>query len=596
MAGTVLSRARQYAEDAAHAFERAPMEVALALFCCITLSWAIEIGGNAFPHWLELAVPATLAFLIAWSATLLHELGRITPMQRLAITATGGLLACVYAGWVVNFEHEAEGWRAFVLVAGMVSLVAAVPAFTRNSDPNLAFRRVNGRILLRTIGVLLYASALFAGLALALGAVDRLFELDLRSTIYAHVFGWLMVGMVPWVVVGGLPDYVAPLEKQSEVAHVVYRLALYLIPPLLALYVLILYAYAIRIGVTGEVPKNLMSPMVVAAGLLAAAAIVLCDPRVDESSALRHLRWAPVVFLPLGALGVWAIMPRIEQYGWTIFRLLRLELLVVLMLLAVAGSYLFWRRRTFPLWEIAVTFAITALVAVVGPGSALAISKRDQQQRLLRAINAAGVPLSVPPVKIDRTRRLVPGATFDQINNTAFYLRRQFGEEALREVLPEHARTDLALQDLAEHFHLRRAEPRPGPMGLFARLNPGTPVQADSGMTAYRITFNRGDRAVPVPGPTVTADSSTLNIALPAEILTVSVRDVLAAARSPGDSRGGMFSSNSALPVFNSAGERRGTLIPLELSTRPDSAGALIGHLDALLLLKAAAAANGPRR
>src|SRR5262245_25478096 len=187
MPGSVLSRARQYAEDAAHAFERAPMEVALALFCCITLSWAIEIGGNAFPRWLELAVPASLAFLIAWSATLLHELGRITPVQRAAITATGGLLACFYAGWVINFEHEAEGWRAFVLVAGMVSLVAAVPAFTRNSDPNLAFRRVNGRILLRTIGVLLYAQALFAGLALALGAVDKLFELDLRSTIYAHV-------------------------------------------------------------------------------------------------------------------------------------------------------------------------------------------------------------------------------------------------------------------------------------------------------------------------------------------------------------------------------------------------------------------------
>jgi hypothetical protein len=32
MPATVLSRARQYAQDAAHAFVRAPMEVALALF------------------------------------------------------------------------------------------------------------------------------------------------------------------------------------------------------------------------------------------------------------------------------------------------------------------------------------------------------------------------------------------------------------------------------------------------------------------------------------------------------------------------------------------------------------------------------------
>jgi hypothetical protein len=77
--------------------------------------------------------------------------------------------------------------------------------------------------------VFLYAQALFAGLALALVAVDKLFELNLKNTIYAHVFGWLMIGLVPWVVVGGLSDYVAPLERQSEVARVVYRLALYLI-------------------------------------------------------------------------------------------------------------------------------------------------------------------------------------------------------------------------------------------------------------------------------------------------------------------------------------------------------------------------------
>src|SRR6185369_1108971 len=168
--------------------------------------------------------------------------------QRAAITLTGGLLACAYAGWVINFDHEAEGWRALVLLAGMVAAVAAVPAFARNADPNLAFRRINGRILLRAIGVGLYASALFAGLALALGAVDKLFELHLHGEIYGHVFGWLMVGLVPWVVVGGLPDYVAPLGKQSEVARVVYRLALFLIPPLLALYVAILYAYGIRIA------------------------------------------------------------------------------------------------------------------------------------------------------------------------------------------------------------------------------------------------------------------------------------------------------------------------------------------------------------
>ena len=582
-----MSRARQYAQDAAHAFERAPMEVALALFACITLSWSIEIGGFAFPRWLELAVPVALAFLVAWGATLLHALGRITPLQRAAITLVGGLLACAYAGWVINFEHEAEVWRAFVLVAGMVAAVAAVPAaFTRNADPNLAFRRINGRILLRAIGVLLYASALFAGLALALGAVDKLFELHLHGEIYAHVFGWLMVGLVPWVLVGGLPDYVAPLQKQSEVARVVYRLALYLIPPLLALYVAILYAYAIRIGITHEVPKNLVSPMVVAAGILAAAAIVLCDPRVDEPSALRYLRWAPAVFLPLGVLGIWAITPRISQYGWTIFRLLRVELLVVLVLLAAAGAFMVWRRRPFPLWEVAVTFAITAAVAVIGPWSTLAISKRDQQRRLTGAFDRAGVNLGVPPSPIDTARRVIPGPTYDQINNTAMYLRREYGDAAFRQVLPAHARTDLALADLPGYYHLRRSEPRPGPAGSFARLGGGTIVEADSSTTARRITYNQGAPRNEPEAPLVTADQSSLRIALGTDILTVSVSDVLAAMHPPGDSRGVQLASNAAVPVRDISGKRRGTLVLLEVSTSGDTTLTRIAHLDALLLLK----------
>jgi hypothetical protein len=66
--------------------------------------------------------------------------------------------------------------------------------------------------MLRIIGALLYCGALYVGLALALGAVNALFELDLDGSIYAHVFGWVFLALAPWIVAGGIDDYVLPVR------------------------------------------------------------------------------------------------------------------------------------------------------------------------------------------------------------------------------------------------------------------------------------------------------------------------------------------------------------------------------------------------
>src|SRR5437660_386572 len=104
------------------------------------------------------------------------------------------------------------------------------------NDAGRAFDRAPTEVAL----ALLTALALSDGLALALAAVDNLFELHLHHEIYGHVFVWIMVVLVPWVVVGGIDDYARPLAEESEIARVVYRLVTYLVPLLVAIYFLIL--------------------------------------------------------------------------------------------------------------------------------------------------------------------------------------------------------------------------------------------------------------------------------------------------------------------------------------------------------------------
>jgi 4-amino-4-deoxy-L-arabinose transferase-like glycosyltransferase len=167
-------------------------------------------------------------------------------------------------------------------------------------------------------------------------------------------------------------------------------MAAFLVPPLLVIYGAILYAYVIRIGITGEVPKNLVSPMVLAAGGLAALALLLFDPRPERGPADRALRWAPPLFLPLSVLGAAAILMRVDQYGWTEFRLLRLLLLLVMAGLAAAASLLLVRRRRFPLHVMLLVLAAALVLTASGPWGAVAVARRSQQARLDTALPDRG--------------------------------------------------------------------------------------------------------------------------------------------------------------------------------------------------------------
>ena len=156
----------------------------------------------------------------------------------------------------------------------------------------------------------------------------------------------------------------ADLARAEGVRRVAGLAATFFAAPLAVGYTAILYAYAVRVAVTGEVPKNLLSPLVIGAGALWLLLAFLIEPirgdadaerpgqERDEaestaakapaeapgSTALTRLaRWLPQLSSPC-SLGIWAVVVRIQQYGWTEFRYVRLAVLAALVVLAAAGT------------------------------------------------------------------------------------------------------------------------------------------------------------------------------------------------------------------------------------------------------------------
>jgi hypothetical protein len=194
MKSGLAARAQRYFTDAGRAFERGPVELSVAVAVAIAFSYAVEADGDAFMRWVEVAICGALIVCGAWAATTLHALGVLSVPRRWAVTLGVALLVGVYGTWVLDLERAAEAWRAAMLIGAALLCVLVLPWAGRlpatpatdastSDDRILRMRVVSGRLALRVLGALLYCAALFAGLALALGAVNTLFELNLRGNI-----------------------------------------------------------------------------------------------------------------------------------------------------------------------------------------------------------------------------------------------------------------------------------------------------------------------------------------------------------------------------------------------------------------------------
>jgi hypothetical protein len=599
----LVGRARRYLGDAATGFERAPAEVTLALVLALSFSWAVEQSDDAMQAWVEIAVVCALGAAAAWTGTLLHALGRIDVRRRWGITLGGVLLAAVYGRFVLDLALVGEVWRAVMLVLGALLWVTALPAIGGGESRSDRFRRVNGRLLLRTMGVVLYGAALFAGLSLALGAIDSLFELNLDGKIYAHVWGAITFVLIPWVIVGGLPELTRP-PADDEVAGAVHRLSAFLVPPLLAVYFAILYAYAVRIGVTGEVPKNLVSPLVLAAGALTGLAVLLYDPREGSPAGTRWLRLAPPLFLPLAALGVWTLGLRVDQYGWTEPRLLRLAVLLVLGGLAAGAAWQLARRRRFTIVAGPLALAAVLLLGAVGPWSAPAVARRDQQARLMRVLVDAGA-LNADGTLARPTdgETVVAAETYDRIQDLGTYIERHFGRDALPPALLAAGADEMHGRDIAASLGLLRA-PDPQDMGtaIYAAYPQDAPLPLPDGRSAFVIELQR---ETPRGGGTLVQEGTLLRLRVNGEVLSADLAPMLEALVSGGAAEDGpdrrrgdvarpappgirLPPELAAVGVTDAAGRPRGVLLVLSIGGErtPGGAGLELHRLGGTLILE----------
>jgi hypothetical protein len=509
--GRGLELARRGGRQAAEAVERTPLEVLLGGILWVAFSLGLETSTMEAVQ--PLAVTVGLALPLVYAASILHSAGRLDVRLRWLASGVAVGLAALYGYGVFVPEAVAEGWRLALLVGAAWATLLSVPLL---AWPDRARRRARvhafaARLAGRVAGVGLYAGLLYLGLAGALAAVAALFNVTLPEHAYGHLFAVVFLLLPPWAVAAGLPSLLGPpLPASQGQVGVLRRVGSFLLVPLIAVYMAIVYAYMVRMAVTGEIPNNIVSPVVLGAGGLVLAALLVLEPlreREDAAGFTRLVGMLPPLLLPLAALALWAVLVRLGQYGWTEFRYVRLMAVIGLAAFAVAGTWQAVRRAPPPLPFLPPALALALLLMAVGPWSAPAVSYRDQMARLVALLEQAEGPRTVDaPATLD-------AASLARATDLARYLGAHHGWDRLAPLTPGG---DVAPDDRWSRTRLPAAlglAVAPGdptvPLDVEARLPAGAAVPGVMAGTLYGLgpALNR-ESGPPDRSPTGTGPSA----------------------------------------------------------------------------------------
>jgi hypothetical protein len=146
------------------------------------------------------------------------------------------------------------------------------------------------------------------------------------------------------------------------------------------------------------------------------------------------MRAFPIVLLVLLPMAGGALWLRIAEHGLTPLRVVRAYGVICLAVLSVAGAWRCVRGRGALTWQVPAVLLVGALVAAVGPLSAVQLSVRSQAAELARQLDALGVGRVVareaPPTKISLDRDQL-----DPLASRFDLLIALDGEAGLRRVL-----------------------------------------------------------------------------------------------------------------------------------------------------------------
>lgn len=377
---------------------------------------------------IRLLMVANLGLLLSFSISTLSEYRELARSQRLLLSLCAVVLCAIFFFLLNPLTREVDILR-FILLSLGCHLLVSFAAFTGRNKID-EFWLFNKTLFLRFLTGVLYSGVLFLGLSAAIGSMNFLFGFKFEWDTFA-ILWTIIAGLFQTVFfLSGVPK-VPDIKTNQEYPNALKAFTQYVLIPLASVYAVILLAYEVKIIVQWELPKGLVSSLILGYAVFGILSLLLVYPVKDrdENKWIKtYTRSFYYLMVPLLGLLIWAVLARVLDYGVTEER----YFLIVLAgwLTFITCYFLFSDRQDIGL--IPLSLYVVTLLSVYGPQGAFETSRRSQANELRQLFEKHGAYKAnkLIPLKDGQAKEDV-----DRILNVIDYLVNQHGLTSFNKLL-----------------------------------------------------------------------------------------------------------------------------------------------------------------
>lgn len=363
---------------------RYPLSLFFALVSVSIGIYLIEyenVTKNIFPF-INLMLCAALAIPLFFCIEVFTDKFNYSTRYRLLFNLAGicllGLLYLTLPTSLQTFNTSVPYVRYAIYNIAIHLLVSFAP-FIKSKELN-GFWQYNKMLFIRILTSILYSGFLYVGIILALLSLNLLFDVKINEKLYLEIYIFIVGFFNTWFFVSGMPKNYKELDQLEEYPKGLKIFSQYVLLPLLALYLLILYSYGIKIISLWDWPKGVVSYLITCVAVLGIFNFLLMYPyaKQEENSWIRVTTKAYYfILIPLVVLLFIAINMRLNDYGITINRYIIYLLGIWLSLVCI---YFIVGKTNIKF--IPVSLFIAVVLMSFGPWSMFSVSEKSQANRL----------------------------------------------------------------------------------------------------------------------------------------------------------------------------------------------------------------------
>jgi hypothetical protein len=324
-----------------------------------------------------------------------------------------GLFAATY-----NLSENMIYYKVAIIDLISFLMMFFLPFVASNKD--LEFWDYSFKLVVNAIISIIFMQVISLGLFIALIILESLFGVDINEKINWTIFSFASIVAISTFLI------LFPTKIYNKIDEIKYpaflkSLVSYILLPLTAIYLMILYVYLFKIIITWSIPAGSVSYMVMIFSMFGIFALLMIFPLQKEGTS----KWINIfakyfyfAMLPLIVLLFIAIEKRIVQYGITENRyyvLIYAIWLIVIIFYMIINKF---KKIIF----IPMSFIVVFFLSSFGPQSAFNISKHSQLNRIDKIIKEYNI--------LQDTTTEIPDSVFnDLLDIIVYYTENHDGKD-----------------------------------------------------------------------------------------------------------------------------------------------------------------------